>query len=408
MKLLKNRNYTLMIIGQIISLFGNAILRFSISLYILDKTGSAAIFAMILSISIVPTILLSPAGGIIADRISRKHIMLVLDFITSGIILAFSILAINNQLTTLIIAVVMILLSIIQACYQPSVQSAIPLLVKEDQLIQANGIAVQINALSNLLGPILGGMLYSLIAFPHLLWISAFCFFVSALIECVMKIPFIKSVRQHGMLKTALDDIKDGMRFIMKDKPELFRLLLILALLNLVLSSLITVGLPVISNITLALPSIFYGWLEAGVAIGSIIGSIALPVFFKKQTIQSSYRFLLLASISFSFIGVAMLFHINVYTSYALILCASMISMMFATMFNILAQTFMQQNTPQHLLGKVSSFVTMIVMCAYPIGQSIYGWLFDTFSNNLPIILFIACILSLLISLKTKNALKNV
>ena len=55
-----SRDFTLMVAGQIISLFGNAILRFALSLYVLDTTGSAAAFGGILAVSMVPTILCSP------------------------------------------------------------------------------------------------------------------------------------------------------------------------------------------------------------------------------------------------------------------------------------------------------------------------------------------------------------
>ncbi|MGX8834771.1 MFS transporter [Amedibacillus sp. YH-ame6] len=408
MKLLKNRNFSLMILGQIISLFGNSILRFSISLYILEESGSAAIFATILSISILPTILLSPIGGILADRVSRKHIMLVLDFITSAIIFGFSLFALQGNVPIFIIATVMILLSIIQACYQPSVQSSVPLLVESNELVTANGLVVQINALSTLLGPILGGILFSFIPFPNLLWIAAGSFFFSAIIECIMKIPYQRMERKENVIKTSLSDIKEGMHFIMKVKPTLFGLLIILALLNMVLSSLLTVGLPVISNITLQLPPIFYGWLEASIAIGSIVGSIALSVFFKKTTIKESYKFLLFGSIAVSLIGVALLFKDSAYMSYALVLFASVLSMAFAAIFNILAQTYLQQATPEHLLGKVSSFVTMIVMCSYPIGQSLYGYFFEVFSDQQFFIIFIASILSIIISLQTKRKLKDI
>ena len=57
------RDFTIMILGQIISLFGNAILRFSLSLYVLEVTGSAAVFGTILAVSMIPTVLLSPFGG---------------------------------------------------------------------------------------------------------------------------------------------------------------------------------------------------------------------------------------------------------------------------------------------------------------------------------------------------------
>ncbi|MGM9310601.1 hypothetical protein [Flavonifractor plautii] len=58
-----SRDFTLMVAGQIISLFGNAILRFALSLYVLDTTGSAAVFGGILAVSMVPTILCSPWGA---------------------------------------------------------------------------------------------------------------------------------------------------------------------------------------------------------------------------------------------------------------------------------------------------------------------------------------------------------
>jgi len=85
-KKLFHRNFSLMIIGQIISLFGNAILRFALSMYVLDLTGSAAAFGTILAVSMIPTVLLSPVGGIIADRINRRNIMVALDFTTAGLI----------------------------------------------------------------------------------------------------------------------------------------------------------------------------------------------------------------------------------------------------------------------------------------------------------------------------------
>lgn len=62
------KNFILLILGQVTSLFGNYILRLALSMYVLELTGSATIFAGILSIAIIPTILLSPFGGILADR----------------------------------------------------------------------------------------------------------------------------------------------------------------------------------------------------------------------------------------------------------------------------------------------------------------------------------------------------
>lgn len=77
-------------------------------------------------------------------------------------------------------------------------------------------------------------------------------------------------------------------------------------------------------------------------------------------------------------------------------------------LFNIYAQTFLQKSTPNHLLGKVASMVTMVVMCSYPIGQSLYGILLETFAERVDLLILFACIASLIISLLSRNALKTI
>ncbi len=72
---MKNKNFIIIAIGQIISLFGNAIQRFSMSLYLLEFTGSAAAFANILAISTIPYILFAPIAGMLSDKVNRKKIM---------------------------------------------------------------------------------------------------------------------------------------------------------------------------------------------------------------------------------------------------------------------------------------------------------------------------------------------
>lgn len=86
------KDFTLVVIGQIISLFGNAAIRFALPLYLLNQTGSSALYGTVTACAFIPAILLSPIGGVIADRINKRNIMVVLDFLTAAVILIFSIL----------------------------------------------------------------------------------------------------------------------------------------------------------------------------------------------------------------------------------------------------------------------------------------------------------------------------
>jgi len=84
-----SKNFILVSIGRIVSAFGNQILRYALPLYLLIKTGSSALFGSILAASFIPMILLFPIGGIIADRLNKRNIMLVLDLCTVILISLF-------------------------------------------------------------------------------------------------------------------------------------------------------------------------------------------------------------------------------------------------------------------------------------------------------------------------------
>ena len=149
------KNFILIVVGQIISLFGNAILRFALPLYLLNETNSAILFGLVSACSFIPMILLSPVGGMIADRVNKRNIMVILDFLTAAITLLFTI-YFDKMNLTVIILIMLTLLYGIQAAYQPAVQSSIPLLVSKENLIRGNAIINLISSLASLIGPVAG------------------------------------------------------------------------------------------------------------------------------------------------------------------------------------------------------------------------------------------------------------
>ena len=237
-----SRDFTLMVAGQIISLFGNAILRFALSLYVLDTTGSAAAFGGILAVSMVPTILCSPLGGVLADRVPRQRIMWGLDFFTAALVLGYG-LFFASRGTVLAVGVLMVLLAAIQALYQPSVQASIPALASEEHLPAANGVVAQVQALANLLGPILGGMLYGWVGLLPMVAVGGACFFCSAVMELFLRIPFQRRTLAGPPRAALWSDLRDAGRFLTREQPGLLRVLALVALLNLFLSALLVVGL---------------------------------------------------------------------------------------------------------------------------------------------------------------------
>ena len=116
------RNFILLMFGQVISLIGNYTLKFALSMYILEKTGSAAVFGTIMAIAMIPTILLAPFGGFMADRFNRRNMIAALDFI-SGVCVLAAFMLFQNSHTILLIAVLQIVRSVFGAFETPTVQA---------------------------------------------------------------------------------------------------------------------------------------------------------------------------------------------------------------------------------------------------------------------------------------------
>ena len=81
-------NFYLMVLGQIVTVMGSALIRFAFSLYVLDITGRADVFAILYAISCIP-VLAAPLGGAVSDRFNRKHLMVFYDFACCGVTLGY-------------------------------------------------------------------------------------------------------------------------------------------------------------------------------------------------------------------------------------------------------------------------------------------------------------------------------
>lgn len=150
-----SKDFFIMVVGQIISILGSALLRFALSLFVLDMTGRADLFALLFAISCLP-ILLTPFGGAIADRFNRRNLMVLFDFISSAIVFIFFFVLLTDNHSVLSIGFVMVLLSLVSAMYTPAVMASIPILVSEQKLEQANGIVNGVQALAGVTAPVLG------------------------------------------------------------------------------------------------------------------------------------------------------------------------------------------------------------------------------------------------------------
>lgn len=396
------KNFVLVVIGQIISLFGNAILRFSLPLYLLRETGSSALFGMVTACSFLPMIVLSLLGGILADRVNKRNIMVALDFSTAVIVAVFHALLGTFPTVPLFIITLMLLYGI-SGTYQPAVQASIPALVPEDHILSANAIVNQISSLANFIGPIIGGLLYGIWGIGIILKISILCFILSALMELFIVIPFHKYDKQNNVIQIVKGDLTDSVRFLKLEKPSFIKVCFIIAGLNMFLSSMITIGIPVIIVEYLGMSDQRLGITQGLLAVGGILGGLLTVIFEKKLSPQKSSFFLFLCSAFSLLMGLGMRLQHVPFLAYLFLSLTSVAVTISSTMFSIQMLAIVQRETPEHFIGKVIACIMTIIMCAQPVGQLLYGVLFEQFDEHIPLIMIGASIVSFCIALYARK-----
>ena len=404
-----SKDFYLVVIGQIISLFGNAVMRFALPIHLLNVTGSAAVLGVVSGCAFIPLAVMSPIGGIIADRVNKRNVMVFLDFFTSGLTVLFLLLYGKVSITGMVL-VTLFLLYGISGAYQPSVQASIPVLVEPEHIMPANAIINMVSSLSGLLGPALGGTAYSLWGIYPVLSIAAGCFFLSAVMEIFIKIPYEKKQSTESILRQTKDDLSESIAYIGRKKPELAKLTLCCAGVNLVMSALMVIGLPVIVmnilDFSKSEASRLYGYMEAILAIGGLVGGIGAGVFGRKLKVNGSWKLLLASGMLLIPMGVVLMIECPAYLAYGVLAAAGLVIMSLSAIYTIQIMSYIQMTVPHHMVGKVIAWIIAVSTCAQPVGQVLYGVLFDEMAKNVYIIFGAATICSVLIALGSRKATK--
>ena len=406
-KTCRGRDFTLVVAGQIISLFGNAILRFALPLYLLKETGSSALFGTVTACALLPMILLSLLGGVLADRVNKRDIMVGLDFLTAFVITVFYFLVGTVPVVPLFIVTLMVLYGI-SGTYQPAVQASIPALVPKDRILWAGAIVNQVGSLANFIGPVIGGMLYGFWGIGSILRVSILCFILSAMMEIFIVIPFRGRPAEKRILRIVKEDMKESIWFLRKKKPVFIRICFMIAGLNLFLSSMITIGVPVIIVERLSMADQLLGVTQGLMAVGGMIGGLFTVVFAKKLRPGKAWVFLLLCAFSACVMGAGMLLAKQLrFLKYLILSGTGLLVMVFSTMFSIQMLAVVQTQTPTELTGKVVACIMAFIMCAQPAGQLLYGLLFEKISVETPFIMMGTGAVSFFIALYAKKILKE-
>ena len=400
-----NKNFVFLVCGQIISVFGSAILRFALSLYILDLTGREDLFATLYAISNIPLVF-APIGGALADRFNRRNLMVMWDFVSCFIVLCFFTIFSLSANSLVVIGLSMTLLSIPSAMETPTVSASIPLVVKKQFLEKGNGIIQAVQALSAVIAPVLGGSLYAITGIKSLVGISCIAFFIAAILEMFIKIPFTQQECTFN-LATISAPMKDGIRYIV-ETPFIMKSMIFAALFNIIVTPILIVGTPILLRVTLQSTDTMYGFGMGMVEFASILGVLIIGSISTRLHIKTLYRWLLIIAgllLPQALSITPIIIQSNKYLSYILFVFFSFLIAMVMSILTIFLIAKVQNKTDKKRLGTVMAMMIATTQCAAPIGQILYGFLFQRFQNIVYAPIIFAGVIMFIISMIAHKSL---
>lgn len=357
------------VLGQIISLFGNAALRFVLPLILLRQTGSAAVYGAATALALLPALAGTLAGGVLADRCRKARLMAALDLAAAGLALGAAASA-DDLPVVLWVPAALCALYALQGLYQPVVRASLPLLRTGDRLVQGNAVIQLVDTLDELLGPLLGSVLLGVMGLRPLLVLCGACFAASALLEWQIRIPGDRpQLRTQGKPDFAAD-LRESLTYLYHSRPELLRLAGIMALVNLV-------EIPVVIVQYLGQSDAVLGAVQAVLSVGGLAGGALAGR--SRHPLSDRQALGLLMGIAGLCAAMGVVLWVPPLACGGVALCGFGV-MAAAMRFNVWFFARLQAVLPQAQLGRVTGCTMALASLTQPVGQAVYGVLFDVFS----------------------------
>lgn len=347
-------NFTFLILGQASSLLGNNTLKFALSMYVLEQTGSASVFAGLQSLAMLPTIFLSPFGGILADRVNRRNIMVALDALSGGTVLIASFaMALEHKI--FVVGVLLMLLSVFGAFESPTVQACIPQMLSGENIVKGNAVVNQVASIASLVTPFLGSVFYTVFGIRPVFYAAVLCFFMTAFFECFIHLNAQKAVSKSEMGAVIRDDFLMSLHFLRREQPGILKLLLLAAAVSLFVAGTAVVGFPYLVRTVLGLSAAHYGAAESVMGLSSVLGSILVVALGSKGQMRGLFGVIVLLGVCLIPCGAAFLLPLSSFWRYGILLGMFAVCQLGASLFSTYAISLIQERTPEKLMGKIMS-----------------------------------------------------
>jgi MFS family permease len=357
-------NYRRYISGQAISLVGTWMQMAAQAWLVLSITHSATTLGLIVALQTLPVLLLGPYGGVIADRVDKRRLMVMLQALMGVQALILGVLSVTGAIELWEIGVLALLLGLNNAFENPARQSFMLEMIGPANLRNAVSLNSVLVNVARSIGPAIAGILIATVG-------EGVCFLVNAasFVAVIASLVTLDRTRLHPTPPTprAPGQLREGLRYVRKT-PELAVPLLMMALVG-CLAYEFQVSLPVMARQGLHLGATGYGFMTSAMGVGAVLGGLLVAAKGKV-----GLRPLVAAAAAFGvFLALATIAQ-NLSMELIALALAGGASIAFMSSGN----STLQLAAAPNMRGRVMSLWFVAFQGSTPIGGPIIGWVMAT------------------------------
>lgn len=360
-------------IGQTISLFGSSLSTFGLSVWVYQQTGSPSQFGFIIALALIPFILLSPLGGIVADRYDRRMVMFFGDLVTGLSVLCLTILFFSDTIEVWHIFLIVFFGSMGAAFQIPSYLAIVPQMVNKDNYVRANGLVSVSEGISQLIAPAVAGIILSLLGLGIILIVDTFTMLVALCSLWVSRhIPLINEDNLKNIvgseISISINSFFEALVYL-RNKPIILLLIALFSINNFVFGLVETLLAPYMLGLTS--PQLYGLVLSVG-STGLLVGSIIITAWNRiKNKILVILFFNGVLGISLTLLGFS--------SSLIMISMILFVAFFCIPFIDTPAKSLIHDKVPNKMQGRIFSIRNQIEYSGIPLGAAISGVLAEGF-----------------------------
>ena len=386
---LRHRNFRLFWFGQLISLIGTWMQSIGQAWLVLQLTHSAWLLGVVGALQFLPVMLLSLFGGVLADRLPKRRVLLFTQSFAMLQAVVLWILVASGHVQVWEVLVLASLLGLTNSFDMPTRQAFVVEMVGREDLPNAIALNSSIFNMARIVGPGIGGLIIAFLGIAPLFLLNAISF-----VPVIIGLALIRMNELHALTKrsttsvekskqSTLQSLREGLAYVVHT-PSVLLIIAVIGVISLFGIN-FNVILPLFATDVLHSGALGFGFLSAAFGLGSLVSALWLAWGNRKPSVQ----YLLIAALAFSVLEIFFaLSHLYVLS---LILIAAVGFAMIA--FSANSNTALQTVTPDHLRGRVMSVYMLVFAGSVPLGNLFTGGLAHLYGA--PIALLVGACLSL-------------